>query len=117
MHGWIERRAPAAIYDANRGFRITARRYCPNNFFHVGWIDVLVNDDHEPAVIIARARAKCGDAGLLGVAMIALLQRNDDERRTSRCRGTANVTPYTLDVRDISLCSIVPNRRGADRHA
>ncbi len=56
-------------------------------------------------------------AGLLGVAVVTLLERYDDKRRAAGRRRAADVAPNALDVRHVGLLQIIPNRRGADRNS
>ena len=73
MHSGIERSAPAAVDDANSGFGIAASGYRPDDFFHVRWIDIIIDDDDKAAMIVSRAGAEGSDSRLLRVAVVALL--------------------------------------------
>ena len=55
VHRRIERRAPAAVDDADGGLGIATGRHRPDHILHIGRIDVVIDDDDEAAMIVAAA--------------------------------------------------------------
>src|SRR5918995_1862976 len=49
--------------------------------------------------------------------MVALLDGNNDKRRSACRRGSADVAPNSSDIRNIRLLQIIPDRSGTDGNA
>ena len=62
--------------------RIHARHHRPENFLHVGRIDVFVDDNDVAAVAIGRGTAEGRRTRLLGMAGVFLLDRNNGQVRS-----------------------------------
>src|SRR6059036_3094758 len=68
-------------------------------------------------MVVAGSRTQRRYAGLLRVAVVALLERYDNKRRAAGCGRPADVTPDAFDIRNVGFLQIIPNCRSANRNS
>src|SRR3954467_11569790 len=109
----IERRRPGVADDVDRGGGVRAREQGPYQLLEIGDVDVVVDHDHvSPA--IGTDMAHGGDmAGLLGMAGIALVDRD----REQEPRVADLVRPGGGDARHARLLDILAQQARADHGA
>src|SRR6476646_5924785 len=109
----IERRRPGVADDVDRGGGVWAGDQGPYQLLEIGDVDVVVDHDHvSPA--IGTDMAHGGDmAGLLGMAGIALVDRDREEEP----RVADLVRPRRGDARHARLLDVLAQQAGADHRA
>src|SRR4030095_6533810 len=99
----IERAAPGAADKIYVVRRIRPRAHRPQHVVHVVGIDVVIDDDDVASEICAGATLGGDDAGLLGVARIALLDRHRGKKSALKTSDAAN-------IRHAAFFSIAPDK-------
>src|SRR3954469_19850050 len=109
----IERRRPGVADDVDRGGRVRAREQGPHQLLEIGDVDVVVDHDHvSPA--IGTDMAHGGDmAGLLGMAGIALVDRD----REQQPRVADLMRPSRGDARHARLLDVLAQQAGSHHRA
>ena len=108
MNHRIEGARPAAALDVDPAFRIAASRKRPDNIIDAGRIDIVVDDDGKAILIPSGKTLRRDQAGLLGMAWIALFDR--DHSKLSRTRL---VRPDATNLGHAGLLQFFPHMRGA----
>src|SRR5258706_9910732 len=90
---------------------MAARPQRPDDVVDARWIDVVVDDDGEAVLIAAGKTLRSNDAGLLHMAGVTLLDRDDGKLSWTRLVG-----PDAADFRHTGFFQFLPNmRRARDR--
>src|SRR5262245_28871608 len=100
----VERPAPSAAQNINRGGGIRASGYRPDHFIQIRDVDVVVYHHNVTAQIGAGMALASDKSSLLRVARVALLDRNDNHESLRR-RRQINST----NVRNAGLLHSVPH--------
>ena len=87
-------------------WRIGARAHGPDHVVEIVGIDIVIDDDDVAAEIGAGAALGGDEAGLLGVAGIALLDRYGGEKSALKAGDAA-------DIRHAGLFHVIPDERRA----
>ena len=103
-HARIERRAPATVNDVDIGRRIDSRHHRPEHFFLVGRIDILIDHDDVATVARRRGAAHGRQPGLLGVASVLLVDRNDGQ--------VGGMVVHANDVLNTRAFELIPKNTG-----
>src|SRR5579864_2415747 len=106
----IQWRRPGIADDVDRGCRIGPRDQCPDHLLEIRDVDIVVDHDRVAAAIGSDV-AHGGDmAGLPGVAGIALLDGNDEQKP----RAANLVRPGGCDAGDAVLLDVLAQQRRAN---
>src|SRR5438270_6597047 len=106
MNRRIQRPAPGPFDDVERALRIRARADCPHNLVEIGDVDILVDDDDDPAEIGTRATHGRDVTGLACMPRVSLLDRYDVQQPTA----ADAMTPYGDNVRHAGKANLPPQQ-------
>ena len=108
MNHRIEGTRPAAALNVDAAFRIAASRKRPDDIIDAGRIDIVVHHDGKAILIPAGKTLRRDQAGLLGMARIALFDRDDGKLSRPRL-----VRPDATNLGHAGLLQFFPDMRGA----
>src|SRR4051812_6554102 len=104
----VEGPAPRAADDVDVLCAVAARRHRPQDVHVAGGVDVLVDDDHPAADVVAGVAARGEQARLLRVPRVRLLDRDDVEQPPA----ARLVAPHALHAREAGFLDLVPDHGG-----